>query len=910
MIVTNSITESELLYCEKKSFSVVELFEQTADKFADYIAIVYDDNSFTYRELNEKANQLAYYLTNKKKIKSGSVIGFYADSSDWTIITIIAILKIGCTYLPIDSKYPEERIKFIVNDSGCNFLIIESIFSEILHIFNCPFAFLEDLEKITKDYPAINSKATDGRSDVAYIMYTSGTTGKPNGVLIPNSGIVRLVYSSFIPFSSNQVFLQLAPLGFDASTFEIWGALLHGAKLVIYRNHVPEFNKIHLFILKYKISCIWLTAALFNAIVEESPEIFRGVKYLLTGGEVLSVYHIRKAQQILVDTIFINGYGPTECTTFTCCYTIPQLSSSGIKSIPIGKPIAGTNVYILNSDLQPVEKGETGELYVSGEGVALGYLNNSELTAERFNTVIIDNIPVRAYKTGDLCKQLPDGNIEFIGRIDSQVKINGFRIEIDEIEVCLKNYLFISDAVVLIKQKGEAKKIVAYVVPRVSNTQRLQKSFEIVNLLDRNALTKYLLVWLPGYMIPNEIIELSTLPITTNGKVDRKALLTIEANELNKSEDEIFEGTELEIKRLCERILDITILNRKNNFFELGAESLSIAQLLFHISQEYNISVSVTNFYFDPTFESLVRILKNEFSEEFKFISEQIELSTQLFDSVNSIKLTEFITPLSLIKLKEGKNTPLFIAPGMLGNAYFFIDFAKYLQTNNSVYVFEYPTRSDGSLVSETMEELASYFIHNLKTVQPEGPYQFLGFSFGGRLIFEIAKQLEMNQEKINLLTVIDSEGFYKRSFFNYSKIGFELYVVSKLPVKYLFNYFIRRQLHKLNYKFINRFMAKNEQRKNYILNQHILEKDFLKLWYNHYTEYKLLSDMFLIIGTKEEWDSLLFYVKKISEDMFFRSCMKGNLEIGYVNCDHMGFFKQPYLIELTEMVESRLSKI
>lgn len=911
MILSPTLSELELLYEKKKHLVLSDLFEQVADKYPENIAIEFSDRTLNYREVNTKANQVAYYLSHQENIKKGSVVGFYADSSDWTIISILAIIKIGCIYLPIDSKYPEERIRYILNDSGIKYLIIESIFTEVLHIFNCPYTVLEDLEKKTFNFSSENLSLSGSSSDIAYIMYTSGTTGKPNGVMIPQSGIIRLVYSSYIPFSSELVFLQLAPLGFDASTFEIWGALLHGSKLVIYGNHIPEFNLIQLHIRKYKISCMWLTAALFNAIIDKAPEIFRGVKFLLTGGEVLSVNHIRKAQQILPEIKLINGYGPTECTTFTCCYTIPDIIDLNLKAIPIGKPINGTKVYILDKEMEPVKPGDTGELYISGEGLAVGYLNNLDLTNERFvNINDLNGEVIRAYKTGDLCRELPDGNIDFAGRLDFQVKINGFRIEIDEIQVCLKNYLYIADAVVGVKQKGETKKIVAYVVPRISVASSHPKStLEIIYLMDRKALTQYLLSWLPGYMMPNEIIELSSFPININGKIDRKALFSIEATEHDNSTTDTFEGIENELKQLCEKILDIKISRKKDNFFELGAESLSMAQLLFHLSQEYNRNVSVSNFYFDPSLENILRIINNEHTPEHKLLADQINHSNKLFDSLKVDKLSEFKNSLSLIKIKDGIGNPLFLAPGMLGNAFFFNEFAKNLLTDCPVYVFEYPARSDGSIFANSMEELATYFLTNIKEIQPTGDYKFLGFSFGGRLVFEITKQLEICNEKISFLTIIDSEGFYKKNRFNYSKLGFEFYVALKLPLRLLPNYFFRRQVGKIFQKLKIRFNKKNKIAKQSTLNQQVLERDYLKLWYSHYTEYRISTDVLLIVGTKKEWDSLLYYAKRISNDLFFKSCITGNLDIQSIDCDHMGFFKPPYLLEVTDMIEERLVK-
>ena len=357
--------------------------------------------------------------------------------------------------------------------------------------------------------------------DQAYVCFTSGSSGQPKGVVVPHRAIVRLVKNTtYVSLSTFDVFLQLAPISFDASTFEIWACLLNGGKLVMFPSEMLSLTQLGYIIRKHGISVLWLTAGLFQQMVDQELDSLTGVRQLLTGGDVLSTAHVRKALERLGKGRLINGYGPTENTTFTCCHSITLSSVEG-KSIPIGRPIANTQCYILGGDLQPVPIGVRGELFAGGDGLALGYLNDPALSAEKF----IPN-PFRSdlllYRTGDLVRYYSDGNIEFLGRADQQVKIRGYRVELGEIESVLKLHPAVRDAAVVTCEDVQSdRRVVAYVVPASYPAQS-------------DELKEFLKERLPAYMLPSVLIFIDAFPLTPNGKLDRRALPAPESSGTSK----------------------------------------------------------------------------------------------------------------------------------------------------------------------------------------------------------------------------------------------------------------------------------------------------------------------------------------------------------------------------------------
>ncbi|MDP2652369.1 MAG: amino acid adenylation domain-containing protein, partial [bacterium] len=495
-----------------KDKCIHELFEAQVERTPDAVAVVFEDRQLTYRELNARANQWAHYL-KKRGVGPEVLVGVCAERSVEMVVALLAIVKGGGAYVPLDPQYPKERLKFMLEDTRASIIVTQRRLRDRLPSHEATVVYLDD-EAAWATEPDENPVAAIRPENLLYVMYTSGSTGIPKGVSVVHRGVVRLVKNTdYAELTSDEVFLQFAPISFDASTFEIWGALLNGAKLIVFPPHTPSLEELGRFIESYRVTTLWLTAALFHQMVEGHLSRFKGVRQLLAGGDVLSVRHVEKCLHELRNCRLINGYGPTENTTFTCCYPMTDPKQLG-HSVSIGRPIANTQVYVLDVRGNPAPVGVPGELYIGGDGLARGYLNQPELTREKFVPNPFSDEPgARLYRTGDLVRYRSDGTIEFLGRLDHQVKIRGFRVELGEIEAVLAQHPTVRETVVIIREDvmGE-KRLVAYVVP---SQEPAPSTSELRGFLQQK---------LPDYMMPSRFVFLECLPLTANGKVDRRAL--------------------------------------------------------------------------------------------------------------------------------------------------------------------------------------------------------------------------------------------------------------------------------------------------------------------------------------------------------------------------------------------------
>lgn len=448
-----------------KDACINQLFEEQVERSPDAIALVFEKEQLTYKELNQRANQLAHHLRNLG-VGPEVLVGICVERSLEMVVGLLGILKAGGAYVPLDPAYPPERLAFMLEDASVPVLLTQARLVKSLPKHQGRIVCLDTDWEIIERQSDENLSLQVRSDNLVYVMYTSGSTGRPKGVSVIHQGVVRLVKdTNYANLSAEEVFLQLAPISFDASTLEIWGSLLNGAKLVIMPPHTPSLQELGQAIREYRITTLWLTAGLFHMMVDQQLKDLKQLRQLLAGGDVLSVPHVQKVLQKLKGCHLIDGYGPTENTTFTCCYRITEASLIG-HSIPIGRPIANTQVYILDAQLQPLPIGVPGELYIGGAGLARGYLNRPELTSDRFIPNPFSNKSgSRLYKTGDLARYLPDGNIEFLGRIDHQVKIRGFRIELGEIEAVLSQHPDVQESLVINREDASGnQRLVAYII--------------------------------------------------------------------------------------------------------------------------------------------------------------------------------------------------------------------------------------------------------------------------------------------------------------------------------------------------------------------------------------------------------------------------------------------------------------
>ncbi|OCA54768.1 non-ribosomal peptide synthetase [Photorhabdus namnaonensis] len=538
-----------------------QLFERQVEKTPTATALIARDKALSYAELNIRANRLTHQLI-KQGVGPNDHVAILLERSIELVVAQLAILKAGAVYVPIDPGAPNERKNWLINDCLAK-LLLTSAEVDIPADLDVPLIHLSDETDVSKEV-GFNPDLLCASTAPAYIMYTSGSTGTPKGVIVPHRAVVRLVINnSYVEIEPNDRVAFAANPAFDASTFEVWAPLLNGGALVVIDHTTlltpQEFVQA---LDRYRINILWLSVGLFNRLAAELSPVSPQLKSLIVGGDILDPHVIAQVLRNNPPQQLLNAYGPTEGTTFTTTYRIEALAT-GTTNIPIGRPIANTRVYLLDAQGQPVPLGRVGEIYVGGDGVACGYLNRLELTAERFLVDPFSDVPdARMYRTGDLARYLPDGNLEFLGRNDQQVKIRGFRIEPGEIEACLVEYSTVREAVVLALGEGQNKQLVAYVLAESDNELPTH-------------LREHLTERLPDYMVPVAFVRLDEFPLTPNGKLDRRALPTPGEDAFARQVYSAPQGErEIALATIWRELLGIEQISRYDSFFALGGHSL------------------------------------------------------------------------------------------------------------------------------------------------------------------------------------------------------------------------------------------------------------------------------------------------------------------------------------------------
>jgi amino acid adenylation domain-containing protein len=532
--------------------------------------------------------------------------------SERLIVTLLAVLRAGAAYLALDPDDHPSRLSRLAQDAGAVLVITEEslrgrVPEQIPAYVPPPEPSGPAAAAPSALAPAQCLPEEQGppEEQLAYISYTSGSTGEPKGVAVPHRGVVRLVHQpDWMTIRADDVFLQLAPVSFDASTLEIWAPLAHGAELVVYPAGPVDTGQLATTIASQRISVLWLTAGLFHQMVAEHLDAFSGVRHVIAGGDVLAPERVNALMTAYPRLIFTNGYGPTENTTFTTCWTSSEPPPAGAP-VPIGKAISGTGALVLDPDLRPVPVGVRGELYATGLGLAHGYRNRSGATAERFVPCPYPAHGGRMYRTGDLARWLPSGELEFLGRIDQQVKIQGYRVEPGAVEAELVRDPRVRQAVVLPQSDGGAgKRLLAYVTLQAPADDPGDISVRLRETLARA---------LPGYMVPWAIIVRRDLPLNRNGKVDRGALPTAQRIPRNVWNEFVPPRTSLEtaIADIWGSVLGIEPIGIEDDFFDLGGHSLMAVDLIEAMRARLGVNMEAKMLYLQPTVAELAEALQS-----------------------------------------------------------------------------------------------------------------------------------------------------------------------------------------------------------------------------------------------------------------------------------------------------------
>ncbi|HEX7859903.1 MAG TPA: amino acid adenylation domain-containing protein [Verrucomicrobiae bacterium] len=699
---------------------VHEIFEQQVARSPNSLALQFENRSITYAELNTRANQIAHYLRANGIVEGGQV-GVYMERSIDMVAAFLGILKAGAAYVPLDVSYPKERLEFMVLDTKMPVILTQGLLRSNLPASAAKVIALDAEMDVLQQQPMDSPPAEVDSESLAYVIYTSGSTGKPKGVPVPHRGITRLVLNTdYVSLTPTDRIAQASNASFDAATFEIWGALLNGGCAIGIQKEVALSPSDFVEALrKERITTLFLTTALFNQLAREVPGAFATLTNVLFGGEAVDPKWVRAVLECDPPKRLLHVYGPTENTTFSTWHHVKELMDDA--TVPIGKPIANSTLYILNRQMQPVPIGVPGEVYVGGEGLAHGYWERPELTAEKFVRNPFSHEPnSKLYKTGDIGRFDRDGNVEFIGRVDHQIKLRGFRIELGEIEALLARHPQVGNAVALLREDlpGD-KRLVAYIIPR--DTAPISAD-----------LKAYLKAELPEYMVPSAFVVMDNFPLTPNEKVDRKALPAPEKNrpDLNRTFLAPRDSVEQQLAKIWEKVLGVQPIGVADNFFDLGGHSLLAVKVFSQIEKTLGKKLPLATLFRAPTIEEIARVLRED----------------------NQAKSWSTIVDIQ----PKGSRPPFFWIHTLGGDGgggfFYYRKLAELLGPDQPSFGIRSPQEPFSRI-----EEMAKFYIKEIRKFQPEGPYYLGGFCFGGNVAFEMAQQLTAAGEKIGLLVMLES---------------------------------------------------------------------------------------------------------------------------------------------------------
>jgi amino acid adenylation domain-containing protein len=692
--------------------TVIDLFEAQALRSPGNIALGFQGQTLSYSVLNEKADRLSRYLREHYPLKPDELVGVMTYRSPWMVIAILAILKSGAAYVPIDINYPRERKLFIIKDAGLQLLLVEADGAKDMNGADVDILPVDAEREPAEPATEGSTGRRAGPRNLAYVIYTSGSTGQPKGVMIEHRSLMNLCcwhreYYKLTEGSRGALFSETA---FDASAWEIHPYLISGASLYPIKDNSIRYNTAELqqFIIKNDISHIYLPPQVCLDLVNNG--LHAGNATILTGGEALVL-------PAPADLRIVNNYGPTENTIVTTAYAL-EPGSAG--NIPIGKPVNNCRIYILDKDMEPAPRGAVGELYIAGDGLARGYLNADEKDSKQFiQGSFFDGREERLYKTCDLARWLPDGNIEYRGRIDDQVKIRGYRIELGEVETVLARSEQVLKCVVTapVNEKGD-RQLAAYIVP--------------AGKFDKEKIRAYLRAVLPVYMVPSLLIEIAEIPFTANGKVDRKRLPAPDAAALSGNNYAPGRNdTENKLIEIWKEVLGIPQPGIYDDFFELGGHSMMAAKVMARIWKAFSVQLPVAVLFTHPSISLLAE----------KILSGDAEPASSILVAING----------------RGSKAPIFCAPPGGGNVVLYRELSRALGEDQPLYGFQAHGVDLKSDPLRSVEEMAKAYIGEMQKVDPAGPYTLLGYSFGGGIAYEMALQLSRAGYPVKQLIIFDS---------------------------------------------------------------------------------------------------------------------------------------------------------
>ncbi|MBD2603275.1 amino acid adenylation domain-containing protein [Scytonema hofmannii FACHB-248] len=732
-----TVTEQHqlLMQCYKKQLELIQdksihqLFELQVEKTPEAVAVVFQEQQLTYWELNQRVNQLAHYLQSLG-VKPEVRVGISIERSLDMIVGLLGILKAGGTYIPLDPAYPLERLAYIIEDTHLSILLTKQQFGSKLPDNQTILVCLDSDWQQIAQHSQENPVSGINLQNLAYIIYTSGSTGKPKGVAISHQSLVNFTTVAIKEYeiTAQDRVLQFFSISFDAAVEQIYTCLIVGATLLLRTDEmILSAKNFWQYCRNWQLTFLSLPTAYWHQLTSEIiPEnmIPESLRIVIFGGEEALLENVKRWQKSVANLPhtpqLLNSYGPTEATVVTSIY---RCNSTEEISLPIGKPIYNSQCFVLDRYLQLVPVGVLGELYIGGDALARGYLNRPALTSEKFIPHPFSSEPgARLYKTGDLVRYLPDGNIQFLGRIDNQVKIRGFRIELGEIEEVLNQHPDVLNAVVITGvDSGGNKSLVGYIVPA---TEQLNSE---------NKLRTFLKEKLPDYMVPANFIILDSLPLTPNGKVDRNALSALNVERKIDSNQQILPRTPLEYKLvgIWEEILQISSIGVTENFFDLGGHSLLAIRLIAAIEQRLGCNLPVVTLFREGTIEKIAALIEQE----------------------RTTSDLDVLVPLQT----KGNLPPLFLLHQAGGYALSYSLFAQTLGQERPVYALQARGLDGKQPPLDTIEAMAASYINAIREILPSGPYLLGGHSLGGLIAFEMTAQLEAAGEQVENLLIIDT---------------------------------------------------------------------------------------------------------------------------------------------------------